>query len=177
MRCSLASVAQFSGLLSYKLKGHGLDSWSGHMPKLWVQSWSGNIQEATHWCFSLTSMFLSLSPSHHLSLESMSMSLGKDKKMRCILCVFLTLSYSFNSATFYFVLALIQPLGKCWSEWHSKEDWSLEITVRGYNQDSSGEVTQWHCHPHPTEKKEKKWTSSSRLTLSFGWSKTWKTYF
>ena len=36
------------------------NSWSGHIPWLLVQSQLGCIQEATDWCFSLTSMFLSL---------------------------------------------------------------------------------------------------------------------
>ena len=34
---ALASVAQLVGTLSHKPKGCGFNSWSGHMPELWVQ--------------------------------------------------------------------------------------------------------------------------------------------
>ena len=34
---ALADVAQLVGALFCKLKGCGFDSWSGHMPRLWVQ--------------------------------------------------------------------------------------------------------------------------------------------
>lgn len=68
--------------------------------------------------------------------------------------VFFTLSYSFNSATFYFVLALIQPPENCWSESLSKEDWSLEIT-EGIIRIHLGRL-QWHCNPQPTGKKKRK---------------------
>ena len=45
--------------------------------------WLRCIWEATDWCFSLTSMFLSLSlfPSLPLSLKAVSMSVGEDKKI------------------------------------------------------------------------------------------------
>ena len=33
---ALAGVAQLVGVSSPKLKGHGFDTWSGHMPRLWV---------------------------------------------------------------------------------------------------------------------------------------------
>ena len=44
-----------------KAKSCQFDCRSGHMPGLWVWSQSGYIGEATNRCFSLTSMFLSLS--------------------------------------------------------------------------------------------------------------------
>ena len=44
-----------------KPKGRRLDSQSGHVPRLWVWPWLGCLQKATSQCFSLTSMFLSLS--------------------------------------------------------------------------------------------------------------------
>ena len=44
-------------------KCHRLDPQSGHILRLWFGSSLGHIQEATDGCFSLTSMFLSLSPS------------------------------------------------------------------------------------------------------------------
>ena len=31
-------MAQLVGMLSHRLQGCGLDSWSGHIPRLWVQS-------------------------------------------------------------------------------------------------------------------------------------------
>ena len=40
--------------------------------------WSRPVQEATDWCFSLTWIFLCLSPSFLLSLKSVNMSLGED---------------------------------------------------------------------------------------------------
>ena len=40
---ALAGVAQLVGMTSHKSKGRKFDSQSGHMPGLWVQSWSGCI--------------------------------------------------------------------------------------------------------------------------------------
>ena len=63
----LGSVSDWCGsigwVLSHKVKGHQLDSGSGHMPELQVQSRSGHIGEETNWCFSLTSTFLPPFPS------------------------------------------------------------------------------------------------------------------
>ena len=58
---ALAGVSQLVGALSHKPEGHRFDSRSGHMPRLWVWSWSGCIWEAINWFFSLTSMVLSFS--------------------------------------------------------------------------------------------------------------------
>ena len=55
---ALTSVAQ---LVGRKMKGYQFNSWSGHLPGVWVWSWSGLIWVATDRCFSLTLMFLSLS--------------------------------------------------------------------------------------------------------------------
>ena len=75
--CALTSVAQLGGVSSYKLKGLGFDSWSGHMPGLRACPHSGHMQEAANRCFSLTWMFLS-----SLSLLSplSNISSGEDKK-------------------------------------------------------------------------------------------------
>ena len=56
-------------VLSCKLKGHQLDSQSGHMHGLQARSLVEGVRVATSWCFSQTSMFLSLSSflPHHLS--------------------------------------------------------------------------------------------------------------
>ena len=66
----LAGQCSLVGASSHKLKGYGFDSPSGHMPGLWVWSQLGLEQEATNWCFFLTSMFLSLSLSLSCSLPS-----------------------------------------------------------------------------------------------------------
>ena len=65
---ALAGVSQLVGVLSRKLKGCRLNIQSGH------------VQEAIDRCFSLSSMFLSLSPFPSLpfSLKLLSMSLGED---------------------------------------------------------------------------------------------------
>ena len=65
---ALASVAQLAGASSYKPKGCRLDSHLGHVSRLWVQGM----------CGSNPLMFLSLRFS--LSLKSVSMFLGGDKK-------------------------------------------------------------------------------------------------
>ena len=44
---ALASMAQLVGVLSHKLKDHGFNSQSGHIPRLQVWSQSGCIQEMT----------------------------------------------------------------------------------------------------------------------------------
>ena len=55
----MCSTGQYGsvGVSAYKLKGHWFISWSGYIPRLWFGSSR---------CFSLTSVFLSLS----LSLSS-----------------------------------------------------------------------------------------------------------
>ena len=56
-----------------------------HMPKCCgFDSWLGCIQESTDWCFSLTSLFLSLHFSLPLSLKSINISLGEDWKRRIL---------------------------------------------------------------------------------------------
>ena len=60
---ALASVAQLVGALSYTPKGWGFGFWSGHIPRLWVQSPLRSEWEATNQCFSLTLVFLTLYPS------------------------------------------------------------------------------------------------------------------
>ena len=40
LQCALAHVAQLIGASSHKQKGHGFNSQSEHMPRLWVQSLS-----------------------------------------------------------------------------------------------------------------------------------------
>ena len=60
-RGALAGVALFMGRHPTNQKGPQLDPWLGHMPGLWIRPWFGHTGEATNQCFSLTSMFLSLS--------------------------------------------------------------------------------------------------------------------
>ena len=79
---ALTSVVQLVGTLSHNQKVAGLipgqgtclgcrfNSWSGVH-----DSWSGHIQEATSWCFSLALMFLSLSLP--LSLKSKKIVFGR----------------------------------------------------------------------------------------------------
>ena len=68
-------VDQLVGVWSLKPKSHGFDSWSGHLPGLQFQSWSGAYERQS------TDVSLSrqsFSPSLLLSLKSINMSLGKD---------------------------------------------------------------------------------------------------
>ena len=81
---ALASVAQLVGASSHTQKGHGFDSWSGHMPRLWVQSSIGACTAGN------PSMFLSHTGNSSLSLPPLPLSLksmveissGKDKKKK-----------------------------------------------------------------------------------------------
>ena len=50
-------------------KGRGFSSLSGHIPGVWVRSQAECVQEATHRCFSFTSMFSSISLPPFLSLS------------------------------------------------------------------------------------------------------------
>ena len=81
---ALASVALLVGGLSYRQKGCGFDSWSGHIPRSRV--WS----PVREWMRGDPSMFLShvyVSFPFFLllfSLKSMSMSSGEDKKKKDI---------------------------------------------------------------------------------------------
>ena len=45
---ALDGVAQLVGALSRKLQGHRFDSWSGHMPGVWVWCQQWHVQEATN---------------------------------------------------------------------------------------------------------------------------------
>ena len=56
-------------------KGWGFDSSSGHVSRLWVQSLFGACMEGPNRCFSLTSMFLSLSLSLCLPLSLRSIDI------------------------------------------------------------------------------------------------------
>ena len=62
------------------------NSWSGHIPWLLVQSQLGCIQEATDWCFSLTSMFLSLFlfPPSNINKQILRWGLKTKNKNICI---------------------------------------------------------------------------------------------
>ena len=70
---ALAGVAQLVGASSSKLKGHGFNFRSGHIPGLWSRSpVQVRLQEAPDRCFSLTLMFLSPSvflPSSHSKIK------------------------------------------------------------------------------------------------------------
>ena len=59
-------VARLVGASSYTLKGSGLATWSGHIPRLQFDPQLGRVREATNQSFSLTMMslspFLSFSP-------------------------------------------------------------------------------------------------------------------
>ena len=78
-RRALDGVAQVVGALSCKSKVSRFDSQSGHLPRLQVQSLTGCVQEATDWSFSHRCPSFSR-PSLPLSLKSVNMSLGEDKK-------------------------------------------------------------------------------------------------
>ena len=68
-------MAQSVGRSSLKPKGCRLDSGQGQGTNLgcWFCPWSGSICEAAHWCFSLPSIFLSVS----LSLPSLLSKISK----------------------------------------------------------------------------------------------------
>ena len=53
-------VAKLVGMSSHKPKGCRFNSWSGHMPRLWVWSLVGAHTELINWYFSLPLMSLSL---------------------------------------------------------------------------------------------------------------------
>ena len=72
------AVAQWN--IACRLRGGKFHSQSGRRPRLGVQPLFEHVWEATYWCFSLTSVFLSLSLSPPLSLKSISMSVGEDIK-------------------------------------------------------------------------------------------------
>ena len=75
----LASMAHLVGALSYKLKGCGFNSQSGHMPRLWVQSLVGVLMGGNRPMFlSHIDISLPLSPSLSLFLKSTSTSLSDD---------------------------------------------------------------------------------------------------
>ena len=54
---ALAGVACLVGASSHALKGRGFHSPSGHMPRLWIQSPVGVLQEAADQCFSHRCLF------------------------------------------------------------------------------------------------------------------------
>ena len=56
------SGAQLVTVSSHTPKRYGFYYWSGTYPGCTFSPWSGCIRETTHWFFSLTSMFISLSP-------------------------------------------------------------------------------------------------------------------
>ena len=75
----LADVALLVGASSHKPEHRGFNSWSGHMPELWVLSpvrahVRGNVS-LSNWCISP-----SFSPTRLLSIKSMRMSLGEDRE-------------------------------------------------------------------------------------------------
>ena len=72
-KTALTGVAQWVGCGS--ANGHWFDSQTGHKPGLWARSQVEGLQEATDWCFSGTSIFLSSS----FSLPS---SLPKNKYIK-----------------------------------------------------------------------------------------------
>ena len=55
--------------LSHKANDHWFNSHSGDLPGLWFGPWLRHIWEATDRCFSLTSVFHSLSPSLPFSIK------------------------------------------------------------------------------------------------------------
>ena len=78
-------------VLSCKPKGRRFDSWLGHMPGLRVQSWLGHIRKATDRCFSLASMFFSLSFSLPPPLSKIKVNFLKKLKKDILpspLCLF-----------------------------------------------------------------------------------------
>ena len=67
-------VAKLVGMSSHKPKGCRFNSWSGHMPRLWVWSLVGAHTELINWYFSLPLMSLSLSFCQSLRLINISSS-------------------------------------------------------------------------------------------------------
>ena len=90
LKDSPGQVAELVGASSHASKGCRFDSWSGHIPRLWVQSPVGAHRaqpvdiSLSHWCFSLspslTFFLLSQYLSLHLSLKSINISMGEDLK-------------------------------------------------------------------------------------------------
>ena len=58
---ALTYVAQWVGCHPATQRGHHFKSLSGHVPGLWAKSPVGGTREEINECFSLTSIFLSLS--------------------------------------------------------------------------------------------------------------------
>ena len=68
------ALAQLVGASTHKPEGQGFDSWSEHMPRLWVWFSAGACVRGS------CSMFLSLSLSASPLYRTINMSLGEDKK-------------------------------------------------------------------------------------------------
>ena len=83
---ALTSMGQMVRVLSCKPKGHQFDSWSGHMPGLWVWSLVRAHARGNQSMFlSHTDVSLPLSLSLlSLLLKSKTMSSGEDKKKTLI---------------------------------------------------------------------------------------------
>ena len=78
---ALAGVAQFVGTSSHKPKGHRFNSQSWHTPRLWVSPQSGPCgMQSVDVSLSHRYFSPSLSLTFPLSLISISMFLGEDKK-------------------------------------------------------------------------------------------------
>ena len=78
-KTAVPSEAHLVGALSHGTKGHGFDSWSGHMPRLWVSSPVGAHTRGNGLMFlSHIDVFLPPSLTLSLSLESKSMFSGED---------------------------------------------------------------------------------------------------
>ena len=75
-------MPQLVGVWSRRPEGHGLDSQSGHMPRLWI--WSPGVRVSVG---GSRLMFLSLLPSFPLSLKSMHISSGEGLKKKEVACI------------------------------------------------------------------------------------------
>ena len=84
-----------------ELKGHWLNSQSGHMPGFWAGSPLGSVWEATHWCICSKSMFLSLSSPLSKNIQIKSL---KKHKTKLYIDQLMTISWPevFRNPTMYF---------------------------------------------------------------------------
>ena len=148
-------MAQLVGESSCEPKGHRFNSWSGHIPRLWVHSLVGVYKKATNQCLSVClSPSLSLSPSptpYPSPIKAMKkMSSGEVKKTDELLSLHLrqrrkyTLSgLGFN---FFFPAYSLKSLSFTIS-WMLAEAWDSWFGDSGLHHSKSQDYQVYLCSP------------------------------
>ena len=138
---ALASVAQLVRASSHKSKGDGFNPWSGHMPRLWVQSWSGRMQKA----LSTLRPFLSLSLCLSLSLTPPSSLSGIKKKCRdCTVNSFPTPVHANTTSNYQTPNDFNGLLCASQAHVHHLFCWCSKLDLRSYNDNVYGVPTLLH---------------------------------